>query len=64
MYSSGVKKNSPATAGISLSENECDSRRKWTTITFASAAKKPAASSGHGGWIGASSGWRWRMIVQ
>ena len=41
MYSSGVKKNSPATAGISLSENEWDSRRKWTTMTLASAATMP-----------------------
>ena len=56
MYSFGVKKKSPATAGISLSENEWDSRRKWTTMTFASAARKPIASSGHGGWIGDSIG--------
>ena len=39
-YSSGVTKNSPRTAGISLSENECVSRRKWTRMTFVSTARK------------------------
>ena len=34
---------SPITAGNSLSENECVSRRKWTSTTFSSAAKKPPA---------------------
>ena len=51
-YSSGVKKKSPATAGISLSENEWVSRRKWTTMTFVSAARKATASNGHGNGTG------------
>ena len=39
MYSLGVTKNSPMTAGTSLSENECVSRRKWTRMTFVSASE-------------------------
>ena len=57
-YSFGVTKNSPSTAGISLSENEWVSRRKWTRMTFVSAATKPAARSGHGTWIGLATGIR------
>src|SRR5215210_65780 len=33
-YSVGVSRKRPMTAGNSLSENECCSRRKWTTTTF------------------------------
>src|SRR5258705_1848565 len=47
-YSTGVKKNNPATAGISLSEKECDSRRKWTTMTFDPVARNRSAGSDHG----------------
>ena len=64
MYSFGEKKKKPTTAGISLSENECVSRRKWTTMTLASAARKPIASSGHGGWIGDSIAGRSRTIAR
>ena len=36
------------TAGNSLSENECVSRRKWTWMTLSSAVANATASSGHG----------------
>ena len=37
------RKKKPMTAGNSLSENECVSRRKWTSTTFISAAANAAA---------------------
>ena len=58
MYSLGVTKNSPMTAGTSLSENECVSRRKWTRMTFVSARRQANASTGHGMWTGLSTGSR------
>ena len=60
MYSLGVTKNSPMTAGTSLSENECVSRRKWTRMTFVSARRQANASTGHGMWTGLATGSRWR----
>ena len=47
-YCSGGTKNSPITAGISLSEKAWVSRRKWTSITFSSVRKKPKPRSGQG----------------
>ena len=35
-YSFGGRKNSPRMPGSSLSENECRSRRKWTSTTLVS----------------------------
>ena len=40
------------TAGTSDSENECFSRRKWTSTTLSSAAKNASAMTGHGTAIG------------
>ena len=44
------------TDGISLSENEWLSRRKWTSMTFVSVTKKAIANRGHGTVTGAGSG--------
>jgi hypothetical protein len=55
-YSSGVTKNSPRTAGISLREKECVSRRKWTRMTLVSTARKATARSGHGNENGLATG--------
>ena len=44
------------TAGNSLSENECFSRRKWTSTTLSSAAKNAAAMTYHGTTTGGSRG--------
>ena len=44
------------TAGNSLSENECFSRRKWTSTTLSSAAKNAAAMKYHGTTTGGSTG--------
>ena len=59
-YSLGVTKKSPMTAGTSLSENECVSRRKWTRMTFVSARRQANASTGQGMWTGLATGSRWR----
>ena len=44
------------TAGNSLSENECFSRRKWTSTTLSSAAKNAAAITYHGTTTGGVTG--------
>ena len=44
------------TAGNSLSENECFSRRKWTSTTLSSAAKNAAAMTYHGTTTGGVTG--------
>ena len=44
------------TAGTSVSEKACDSRRKWTSMTLMSASAKPAATTHHGIWNGTASG--------
>ena len=44
----GRQEEKPTTAGNSLSENECVSRRKWTSTTLVSARKKPGATTGQG----------------
>ena len=54
MYSPGGRKNMPMTAGNSLSENACVSRRKWTCTTLSSATRNPNAITGHGMAIGTS----------
>ena len=48
------------TAGNSLSENECFSRRKWTSTTLSSAAKNAAAITYHGTTTGGVTGTCWR----
>ncbi len=48
----------PITDGNSLSEKECFSRRKWTSMTLSSAAKKATAMTYHGTWTGTvNDGW-------
>ena len=47
------------TAGISLSENECFSRRKWTSTTLSSAATNAAAMTDHGTTTGRDRGTGW-----
>ena len=53
----GGAKNSPATSGSSLSENECASRRNWMWTTNTSAPKKSGMSAHQGIWPGAGSSW-------
>ncbi len=43
------------TAGTSVSEKACDSRRKWTSMTLMSASAKAMATSHHGIWNGVAS---------
>jgi nicotinamide mononucleotide (NMN) deamidase PncC len=46
-YSVGDTEKKPMTAGNSLSEKACVSRRKCTSTTLSSASAKAAARSGH-----------------
>ena len=45
-YSVGASEKKPMTAGNSLSEKACVSRRKWTSTTLSSARANAAARSG------------------
>ena len=56
----GESRKNPITAGNSDSENECFSRRKWTSTTLSSAAKNATAIRYHGISTGGTSGTWWR----
>ena len=47
-YSAGLRTKRPMIAGISYRLKACDSRRKWTSMTFRSTTQKPVAMSHHG----------------
>jgi hypothetical protein len=58
-YSAGLKTKSPTIAGTSYRLKACDSRRKWTSMTFRSTTQKPMAMIHQGmaiAGLGASTG--------
>ena len=61
-HSAGESRKNPTTAGTSLSENECFSRRKWTSTTLSSVMTNAAAIAHHGrktpGGTGGTGWWR------